>query len=43
MCHPAITKFRRGVIHPEYTDEDIHMLKRMIDLRITQVDNAVLV
>ena len=38
MCHPAISKYRRGRHNLAYTDEDIKMLKRMIDLRVIQID-----
>ena len=38
MCHPAISKYRRGSKNLEYTEEDIQMLKRMIDVRVAQVD-----
>jgi hypothetical protein len=38
MCHPAISKYRRGMQNLTYLDEDIHMLKRMIDVRVAQVD-----
>lgn len=38
MCHPAISKYRRGTRNLAYLDEDILMLKRMIDVRIAQVD-----
>ncbi|MCL2512445.1 MAG: hypothetical protein FWF08_00970, partial [Oscillospiraceae bacterium] len=38
-CHPAISKYRRGSHDPAYKDEDIQMLKRIIDIRIAQVDN----
>ena len=41
MCHPAISKYRRGSRNPTYTDEDIKMLKHMIDIRITQVDSFI--
>jgi len=38
-CHPAISKYRRGSYNPAYTEEDIRLLKRMIDLRILQLDS----
>lgn len=37
-CHPAIGKYRRGTHSFDYNDYDIKMLKRMIDVRIKQVD-----
>ena len=37
-CHPTISKYRRGSKNLAYTDEDIQMLKRLIDVRIEQVD-----
>jgi len=37
-CHPAVSKYRRGRNNAEYTDEDIAMLKRLLDIRISQVD-----
>ena len=37
-CHPAIGKIRRGPHNTAYTDYDIKMLKRMIDIRIEQID-----
>ena len=37
-CHPTISKYRRGARNPAYTEEDIQMLKRMMDIRIEQVD-----
>ena len=39
MCHPAISKYRRGTRNLAYLDEDIQMLKRMIDVRLVQVDD----
>ena len=39
MCHPAISKYRRGTRNLAYLDEDIQMLMRMIDIRLVQVDN----
>jgi len=38
MCHPAITGLRRGARQFRYSGEDIRMLKRMVDLRVEQVD-----
>ena len=37
MCHPAISKYRRGK-DISYTDYDIEMMKRMIDIRVVQID-----
>ena len=41
MCHTEISKYRRGSKNLAYTDEDIQMLKRMIDIRIAQIDEYV--
>ena len=41
MCHPAIGKYRRGTHNTTYTDEDIKMFKRMIDIRIEQIDKFI--
>ena len=41
MCNAAISKYHRGKPYLVYTDEDIKMLKRMIDIRIIQIDNFV--
>lgn len=37
-CHPTVSKYRRGSKNLAYTDEDIKILKRMVDVRINQVD-----
>ncbi|NCA67708.1 MAG: hypothetical protein EOM87_06570 [Clostridia bacterium] len=41
MCHPAISKYRRGTNNTAYTDKDIKMLKRMIDVRVEQIDQFI--
>jgi len=38
MCNPGISKYHRGKSYLVYNDEDILMLKRMIDIRIMQID-----
>ena len=38
MCGAAISKYHRGKPYLVYTDEDIQMLKRMIDIRLIQLD-----
>jgi len=38
MCTAAISKYHRGKPYIVYTDEDVQMLKRMIDIRIEQID-----
>lgn len=40
-CHPAISKYHRGKDHYVYTYEDIRLLKRMMDLRISQIDHFI--
>jgi hypothetical protein len=41
MCHPAISKYRRGTRNEAYYPEDIRMLKRMIDVRLAQIDEII--
>ncbi len=38
MCNPAISKYHRGKPHYDYAEDDIPMIKRMMDIRIIQVD-----
>lgn len=38
MCQPSISKYRRGKHNMAYTEEDIQTLKRMLDIRLLQVD-----
>ncbi len=39
VCHPAISKYRRGINNPNYTDYDIDILKRLLAVRLVQIDN----
>jgi hypothetical protein len=39
VCNPGISKYHRGKPYLVYNDEDIRILKRMIDVRIEQIDN----
>lgn len=39
VCRPAISRCRRGLHNTDYTNYDIKMLKRMIDIRIVQIDD----
>lgn len=41
LCNTAISKYHRGKPFLIYKDEDIQMLKRMIDVRIAQVDKFI--
>lgn len=41
MCNPEISKYHRGKSYLVYNNEDIQMLKRMIDIRIMQIDNFI--
>lgn len=38
-CHPEISKCHNLKESHEYTDYDVQMLKRMIDIRISQIDD----
>lgn len=42
MCHPAVGKYRRGVQNTDFLDSDIQMLKRLLDVRVEQVDQYLL-
>jgi len=37
-CHAAIGKIRRGKSDPEFRPEDVEMMKRLLDVRLTQID-----
>ena len=41
-CQPAIGKYRSGPRRLEYTEEDIRLLKRMMDIRMAQIDSPAL-
>lgn len=38
MCLSSVSKYRRGLRNTPYTEEDIRILKRMLDIRIIQND-----
>ena len=41
-CHTAISKHHHGEHLRDYDDDDMVMLKRMIDIRIAQIDDYLL-
>lgn len=41
MCPPTISKYRRGKTNTAYTVGDLMMLKRMLDIRVMQVDRYI--
>jgi len=37
LCHTDITKWKAPKAKTQYTDEDLHCLKRLVDVRINQI------
>ena len=37
-CHAAIGKMRRGKSDPDFHPEDVEMMKRLLDVRLIQID-----
>ena len=38
MCLSSVSKYRRGLRITDYNEDDIRILKRMLDIRIIQID-----